>query len=288
MTATYILPLFVYEMLSQPFMQRAFIAGACMAIVTPLVGSFLVHRQMSLIGDTLAHTAFAGVAVGIFANSVFAFEVSPYLTALVVAVVSAFLIQIISEYTDAYGDVSMAIVLSGGFALGTVVISLTSGGIAVSVNQYLFGSLVTVQDENVRIMVVLTAVVLVVVGTSYRNLLYITFDETAARAVKINVRWYNRLLVTLTALVVVAAMQIMGVILVAAMLVVPVAATTEVAPSFRTSVLLAVVVAQASVVVGMTLSYAYGVAAGGTIVLSAIAIYGTATILPRLRRRVMS
>jgi len=282
-----LLPLFVYEMLSQPFMRRAFVAGACMGVVTPLVGSFLVHRRMSLIGDTLAHTAFAGVAVGLFANSVFAFEVSPYLTALVVAVVSAFLIQIISEYTDAYGDVSMAIVLSGGFALGTVVISLTSGGIAVGVNQYLFGSLVTVRDENVRVMLVLTAVVLVVVGASYRKLLYITFDETAARAAKINVRWYNRLLVTLTALVVVAAMQIMGVILVAAMLVVPVAATTEVAPSFRASVLLAVVVAESSVVVGMTLSYAYGVAAGGTIVLSAIGIYAAATVLPRLRRRVV-
>jgi zinc transport system permease protein len=283
---TALIPLFVYEMLSQPFMQRALVAGACMGIVTPIVGSFLVHRQMSLIGDTLAHTAFAGVAVGIFANSLFAFEVSPYLTALVVAVIAAFLIQIISEYTDAYGDVSMAIVLSGGFALGTVIISLTSGGIAVSVNQYLFGSIVTVRDENVRIMVALTAVVLGVVGMSYRKLLYITFDETAARAVKINVRWYNRLLVTLTALVVVAAMQIMGVILVAAMLVVPVAATTEVAPSFRASVLLAVVVAQVAVVAGMTLSYAYGVAAGGMIVLSAIAIYATATVLPRLKRRI--
>jgi zinc transport system permease protein len=281
------LPIFVYEMLGQPFMQRAFIAGACIGVVTPLVGSFLVHRQMSLIGDTLAHTAFAGVAIGLFINSVLAFEVSPYITALVVAVFSAFLIQIISEYTDAYGDVSMAIVLSGGFALGTVIISLTSGGIAVGVNQYLFGSLTTVQDENVRIMLVLTAVVLFVVGTSYRNLLYITFDETGARAAKINVRWYNRLLVTLTALVVVAAMQIMGVILVAAMLVVPVAATTEVAPSFRASVLIAIVVAEAAVVIGMTFSYLYGLAAGGTIVLSAIGIYTATTVLPRLRARVV-
>jgi len=283
MTAT---PLFFGEMLSQPFMQRALIAGVCVAVVTPLVGSFLVHRQMSLIGDTLAHTAFAGVAIGLFVNSVFAFEVSPYITALVVAVIASFIIQIISEYTEAYGDVSMAIVLSGGFALGTVVIGLTSGGIAVGVNQYLFGSLVTMRPQNVYMMVALTFVVVGVVGFSYRSLVYITFDETAARAAKINVRWYNRLLVALTAVVVVAAMQIMGVILVAAMLVVPVAATTEVAPSFKASVLMSVGVAQAAVVVGMTLSYAYGVAAGGTIVLSAIAIYGAATVLPRIERRV--
>lgn len=283
MTAT---PLFFGEMLSQPFMQRALIAGVCVAVVTPLVGSFLVHRQMALIGDTLAHTAFAGVAIGLFVNSVFAFGVSPYITALIVAVIASFLIQIISEYTEAYGDVSMAIVLSGGFALGTVVIGLTSGGIAVGVNQYLFGSLVTMRPQNVYMMVALTFVVVGVVGFSYRSLVYITFDETAARAAKINVRWYNRLLVALTAVVVVAAMQIMGVILVAAMLVVPVAATTEVAPSFKASVLMSVAVAQAAVVAGMTLSYAYGVAAGGTIVLSAIAIYGAATVLPRLGRRV--
>jgi len=278
-------PLFVYEMLSQPFMQRALIAGACVGIVTPLVGSFLVHRRMALIGDTLAHTAFAGVAVGLFVNSAFALELSPYLTALVVAVVAAFLIQVISEQTEAYGDVSMAIVLSGGFALGTVIISLTSGGIAVGVRQYLFGSLVTVQDENVRIMLALTVVVLVVVGASYRKLLYVTFDETAARAARVDVRRYNRLLVVLTAVVVVAAMQIMGVILVAAMLVVPVAATTEIAPSFRASVVLAVVFAELAVVAGMTFSYLYGVAAGGSIVLSAIGIYAAVTVAPRLRAR---
>ncbi|MFP4174859.1 MAG: metal ABC transporter permease [Halobacteriales archaeon] len=279
-------PLFVYEMLSEPFMQRALIAGACVGVVTPLVGSFLVHRRMALIGDTLAHTAFAGVAIGLFVNSAFALDVSPYLTALGVAVVAAFLIQVISEHTEAYGDVSMAIVLSGGFALGTVIISLTSGGISVGVRQYLFGSLITVQDENVRIMLVLTAVVLVVLGGSYRNLLYVTFDETAARAARVNVRRYNRLLVVLTALVVVAAMQIMGVILVAAMLVVPVAATTEIAPSFRASVVLSVVVAELAVVSGMTFSYLYGVAAGGSIVLCAISIYGIVTVVPRLRRQV--
>jgi len=277
------IPVFLGEMLSQPFMQRAVITGLCLGIVTPLVGSFLVHRQMSLIGEALAHTAFAGVAIGLFVNSAFAFEVSPYITALIVAVIASFVIQIISEYTEAYGDVSMAIVLSGGFALGTVVIGLTSGGIAVGVNQYLFGSLVTIRRENVFIMLALTAVVVATVGLNYRSLVYMTFDETAARAAKIDVRRYNRLLVVLTAVVVVAAMQIMGVILVAAMLVVPVAATTEVAPSFKASVFLSVVVAQVAVVVGMTFSYLYGVAAGGTIVLVAIAIYAFVTVAPRLR-----
>ncbi|MUV57159.1 metal ABC transporter permease [Halogeometricum sp. CBA1124] len=273
---------FVSEMLGYPFMQRAFVAGVCIAVVAPLVGSFLVHRQLAMIGDTLAHTAFAGVAVGIFLGNLLATDVSPYLTALVVAVLAALLIQILSEYTDVYNDVSMAVVLAGGFALGTVLISLTSGGIAVSINQYLFGSLSTLTRGDVELLVVLSALVVAAVLLSYRKLVYVTFDESAARIAGIDVRLLNRLLVVLTAMVVVGAMQMMGVILVAAMLVVPVAAATQLAGSFKQSVAYAVVAAQVAVLSGTTLSYAYGIAAGGTIVLVAIAVYLGAAVAGRL------
>lgn len=273
---------FAAEMLGYPFMQRAFVAGVCIAVVAPLVGSFLVHRQLAMIGDTLAHTSFAGVAVGIFLSGVLATEVSPYLTALVVAVASALLVQVLSEHTDVYNDVSMAIVLTGGFAVGTVLISLTSGGIAVGINQYLFGSLSTLTRGNVEVLVALSAVVVAAVLLTYRKLVYVTFDESAARIAGIDVRSLNRLLVVLTAMVVVGAMQMMGVILVAAMLVVPVAAATQLARSFKQSVVLAIVAAQVAVLSGTTLSYAYGVAAGGTIVLVAIAVYLGAAVAGRL------
>jgi zinc transport system permease protein len=276
---TYAEPLFVdfvAEMLSFPFMQRAFVAGICIALIAPLVGSFLVHRQLAMIGETLAHTAFAGVAVGLFLGSVLDTPVSPYLTALVVAVVAALVVQLLSEYTDVYNDVSMAIVLSGGFAVGTILISLTSGGIAVSINQYLFGSLSTLTAGDVEILVGLTALVVVVVVATYRRLLYVTFDEVGARVAGFDVPQLNRLLVVLTALVVVGAMQMMGVILVAAMLVVPVAAATQLAQSFKQSLVLAIVAAQVAVLSGTTLSYTYGVATGGTIVVAAIAVYALA------------
>lgn len=266
------------EMLGYRFMRLALITGLCVGLVAPLVGSFLVHRGMALIGDTLAHSAFAGVAVGLFLGSLNV-AVSPYLTALAVAVLAALAIQALAERTDAYGDVSMAIVLSGGFALGSVLVSLSDGGIAVGIDQYLFGSLATVTAENVSVMVALSALVVGVAGVTRRQLFAVTFDETAARVSGIPVRRYNRLLVVLTALVVVAAMQIMGVILVAAMLVVPVATAAQVARSFRQSLVLAVVVGEIAVVVGITLSYAYGLAAGGTIALVAIAAYAAATVV---------
>ncbi|KTG09284.1 ABC transporter permease [Haloprofundus marisrubri] len=266
------------EILCYQFMQQAFVAGLCVGVVAPLVGSFLVHREMAFIGDTLAHTAFAGVAIGLFLGSAFEFGVSPYVTALIVAVLSALLIEFIADYTDAYGDVSMAIVLSGGFALGTVIISLTDGGIAVGISQYLFGSLSTVTLENTSILLVLSAVVVGVVALTYKQLLFVTFDETAARVARLNVSLYNRLMVVLTAVVVVAAMQIMGVILVAAMLVVPVAAAAQVARSFRESVLAAVVVGELAVLLGLVASYQYGVAAGGAIVLVAIGLYAASIV----------
>jgi zinc transport system permease protein len=276
---------FVAEMLGYPFMQRAFVAGVCIAVVAPLVGSFLIHRQLAMIGDTLAHTAFAGVAVGLFLSSLLETPVSPSLTALVVAVAGALLIQTLSEYTDVYNDVSMVVVLTGGFAVGTILISLTSGGIAVGINQYLFGSLSTITRGDVELLVALSALVVAVVLVSYRQLVFVTFDEAAARVGGVDVRWTNRLLVVLTALVVVGAMQMLGVILVAAMLVVPVAAATQVARSFKQSLVLAVVAAQVAVLAGTTLSYAYGVATGGTIVVVAIGVYAGAVSLTLLGRR---
>ncbi|XVH33010.1 metal ABC transporter permease [Haloferacaceae archaeon DSL9] len=260
-------------MLEYAFMHRAFLVGILIAVMAPLIGTFLVHRQLALIGDALAHTAFAGVAVGLFANAVLGTGVSPYLTAVVVAMLAALAIELISEVTDAYNDVSMAIVLSTGFALGAVLISLNAGGLAVGVNQYLFGNLSTVSRQNAIILIGLFAVIALTVGITYKQLLYVTFDETAARVAGVNVTWYNRIVAMLTAMVVVGAMQIMGVILVAAMLVVPVAGAAQLARSFKEALLASVVLAEIAVLVGITLSYQYATTAGGTIVLVAVAIY---------------
>ncbi|WP_253737929.1 metal ABC transporter permease [Halohasta salina] len=270
-------------MLQYGFMHRAFLVGMLIAVMAPLIGTFLVHRQLALIGDALAHTAFAGVAVGLFVNAVLGVGVSPYLTAVVVAMLAALAIELISEATDAYNDVSMAIVLSTGFALGAVLISLNSGGLAVGVNQYLFGNLSTVTNQNTILLVGLFAIIALVVGVTYKQLLYVTFDETAAQVAGINVRWYNRVMVMLTAMVVVGAMQIMGVILVAAMLVVPVAGATQIARSFREALLASVVLAEIAVLVGITLSFQYEATAGGMIVLVAVGLYIGAVLYGKLR-----
>jgi len=272
-------------MLGYPYMQRAYLAAVCIAVIGPVVGTFLVHREMAMIGDTLAHTAFAGVAVGLFLNSALSLTLSPLLTAFVVAVVTALLVELLVEHAGAYSDTSLAIVLTGGFAVGSILITATDGGIAVGIDAYLFGSLATVSTENVGILVLMSVLVGSLVTLAYRPLLYVTFDATAARAARLNVRLYKRLMVVLTALVVVSAMQIMGVILVAAMLVVPVAAAAQVAGSFKQSILLAVLAAEFAAIAGVTLSYVYGIAAGGSIVVAAIGVYAVSLAPRTLGRR---
>ena len=274
-------------MLEYQFMHRAILVGLCIGVMAPLIGTFLVHRQLALIGDALAHTAFAGVAVGLFLNAVIDLGVSPYLTAVVVAMIAALCIELISEATDAYNDVSMAIVLSTGFALGTTLISLNAGGLAVGINQYLFGNLATVSAENAAILLVLFAIIVGTVALTRNQLLYVTFDETAEAVSGLSVGWYNRIMVVLTALVVVGAMQIMGVILVAAMLVVPVAGATQVSRSFTESILVSIVLAELAVVLGIGVAYYGEATAGGVIVLVAVAIYLAAVVLGKLKTRLI-
>ncbi|KAB1185207.1 MULTISPECIES: metal ABC transporter permease [Haloferax] len=258
------------EFLTYPYMQRAYLSVICIGIVGPLVGSFLVYRDLSMVGDTLAHTAFAGVAVALFLDATLALAVPPLVGALVVATIAALVVQVLVEYTDARSDAALAMVLTGGFALGSVLISLTGGGISVGINQYLFGSLATVSRADVGLLVSMAFVVAVAVMAAYRPLLYVTFDETAARASRVHVRAVNTLLSILTAFVVVSAMQIMGVILVAALLVVPVVTAAPLGQSYKRFLLYGVLAGVVAGVAGVTLAYVYGLAAGGSIVLVAI------------------
>ena len=272
------------EILASPFMQRAYLAAVCVALVGPLVGSFLLHREMAMIGDTLAHAAFAGVAAGLFANAVLAVAVPPLATALVVAALAALVVQALVDHADAYRDTSLAIVLTGSFAVGSVLITAADGGIAVGIDAYLFGSLATVSRSNAGILLAMTVLVGLAVGAAYRPLAYVTFDEVGARAAGIDATRHNRLLAVLTAVVVVGAMQIMGVILVAAMLVIPVAAAAPVT-GFKRAIAASVAAGQIATVGGVTLSYWYDVAAGGTVVLVAIAVYGAVIAGSRVRHR---
>ena len=254
------------------FLQRGFTAGVLIGITAPIVGAYLVNRQMALIGEALAHTAFGGVAIGLFIGAAVPRLDYPLAFALVAAAVAALGMQYVAVNTEGYADIPIAIMLTGGFAVGIAVISY---GVVFSatVESYLFGDILFVPFENVQLMVGLTLVVAATVALTHKQLLFITFDREAARLARINVWFYDTLLIVLTALVVVAAMQILGAILVAGMLVIPVAAAMQVTNSFDRGLLLSVGFGQVAIFGGIFLSYWLNVATGATIILVAIGTY---------------
>ena len=256
-----------------PFMWQSMATGVFVGIVAPLIGTFLVHREMALIGETLAHTAFAGVAFGFLLVALTDWSGSLLLVALVVSILGALGVQWLAERSSTYGDVPIAIMLSGSFAVATIVISYGRGLTAINIEGYLFGSLAVVTVDGARMMTVLSVLVVAIVVLTYKQLLFITFDEQAARVAQLNVTGYNTLLIVMTAVVVVGSMQVLGVILVAAMLVVPVAAASQIAGSFRETLYLSILFGQASIVGGFAVSIHQSLPAGGSIVVVAIAIY---------------
>ncbi|NGM71020.1 metal ABC transporter permease [Natronolimnobius sp. AArcel1] len=261
------------ELACYRFMWNTVTVGVFIGIVGPVIGTFLVHREMALIGETLAHTAFAGVAFGTLLFAASGWSARLLVVALAAAIVGALGVQLLATRTGAYGDVPIAIMLTGSFALGTLFIDIGGGFAFVDINSYLFGNISVTDERSVTLMAVLSLVVVGVVALAYKQLLFITFDERAARVARIPVSAYNGLLIVLTALVVVGAMQILGVILVAAMLVVPVAAASLLATSFRETLYTAIVIGEFAVLSGIWLSWQYSLRPGGTIVIVAIAVY---------------
>jgi zinc transport system permease protein len=257
------------------FMQRALEAGAVMAVVCPLIGVFLVPRRLSLIADTLAHIALAGVALGLLVGA------SPVLGALAVTVVGALGLERLRSRGALQGDAALAVFLSGGFALAVVLISLARGFNA-DLFAILFGSILTVSPADVWLILALGAVVVTTILLSYRRLFAITLHEDLARTSGVPVTALNLMLTVLTALTTVVAMRMVGVLLVSAMIVIPTLTGFALGRSFRRATAVAIVMALASVAIGLTAAYYLRLAAGGAVVLTALAIFAVASLARRV------
>lgn len=257
----------VPEILQYSFMVRAFLAGLLIAAVIPVLGSFLVARRYALISDSLAHASLAGVGAGLALGFV------PVLVAVPVAVAGALALEWLRLTKRMSGEVSLAVLMSSGLAVAVVLASLAHGANG-DFNSYLFGSIVTTGWNDVAILAVVAAAILLYVGINYRALLYVTYDEDGARIAGYRVTLLNYMLVALTAVIVVLSLRIVGGLLVSALLVMPVVAAGRFAQSFGATVRWAVVCAMIAVGAGLFLAFYLGVPAGGAIVLAALALLG--------------
>jgi zinc transport system permease protein len=260
------------------YMQLALVAGLAVGACAPLMGTFLVHKRLSLMGDGVGHVAFAGVAAGLL------LDVWPVWTALVAAVVGAVAVEWLRSRGRASGDLALALLFYSGIAAGVVLTGL-AGSLDAGTLTYLFGSILTVEAADAWTVAVLGAVLLVTVAVTWRPLLAVVLDEEAARVAGLPVDRLNLLLAALTAVTVVVGMRVVGVLLVAALMVLPVGTAQRVARSFRATLLVASATGAVSAVVGLAVARQWSLAPGGTIVLVAAGLFlATALGAGRVRR----
>jgi zinc transport system permease protein len=261
------------------FAIRSYVAGAAVGIAAPMIGCFLVQRRLSLIGDAVGHLAFAGVAIGVAAG------LAPLWGALVIAVGGAVALEWLRVKGRLAGDLSLALVFYLGLAVGLVVLS-ARGGLNASALGVLFGSIFTITWLDVTAITLLCLLVVGTVALFYKELVAVALDEETARASGLPVDRLNVVLVVLTALLVVAGMRVVGLLLIAALLVIPVAAGSRVSHSFRGSMFAAAAAGLLSTIVGLVVALLQGqVAPGGAIVLTAAVAFAVAAIAGRRAAR---
>lgn len=270
---------FLMDLAQFEFMQRAMLAGTLAGIACPLIGTFLVLRHLSLMGDGIGHIAFAGVGAGLLTH------VHPVVAAGVAAVGGAIGIEFFREQRRHTGDLVLGIFFYSGISLAAILSGL-AGQFNANLLGYLFGSIVTIQPAEIWWMAALTGGVVLIVATGYRGLLAVAFDEESAKTYGLPVRAVNLGIAAMTAITITLSMRVVGILLVAALMVVPVAAAMQLAGSFRGTLLLAVVVSVASVAVGLVASYGLDLPPGATIVLVSVGLFLLATVTSAWRRQI--
>ncbi|KGG80713.1 metal ABC transporter permease [Caloranaerobacter azorensis H53214] len=265
----------MFDLLQYGFMQRALIAGIIIGILCPLIGIFVVLRRMSLIGDSLAHVALSGVAAGLLAG------VYPLSTALLFSVSAALAIEKLRKSYEDFAELAIAIILSLGISIAVVLISFAKS-LNVDLMSYLFGSIITVSKTDVYMVIGLGLVIVIFVKLFYKELLFITFDEEAAKIAGIPVKTINFLFIVLVAMTITVSMRIVGILLVSSMMVMPVATSLQIARSFKQAIFLSVIFAEISVVLGIFISYYLEIASGGTIVLFSVLMLILTIVLKNL------
>jgi zinc transport system permease protein len=275
------------DMLGDPLMQRALLAALMVGLAAPVIGTYLVQRRLSLLGDGIGHVALTGVALGWLVGAAMNLTPDDVLAvpgAVVAAVIGAVVIELVREHGGASADVALALLFYGGIAGGVLLIS-RAGGTASSLMGYLFGSISTVSTGDLWLTAILAGAVLAI-GVGLRTALFaVSHDEEFARACGLPVRALNIAIAVIAALTVTVAMRVVGLLLVSAVMIVPVAVAQLVTGSFRRAMATAVAIGVTVCVTGLSITYWQDAPPGATIVVLTIALYAIVTVARALIRR---
>ena len=266
--------------LQYDFMQRALVAAALVGLVAPMIGAFLVQRRLALLGDGMGHVALTGVGLAFLVGW------APVPTALLVAALGAVTIELIRARSRTASDLALALIFYGGIAGGVLLTSLASGRASTALNQYLFGSLSTVATTDLWWLIVVVVAVVAVLATFGRELFVMSLDADLAATQGIRTTAMSMLLTVLAAFAVVIGMRTVGLLLVSAIMIVPVAAAQQLTRSFRTTMTLGVVIGVVAAIGGLVTSFYIDVPPGPAIVFGALgAFLACAVVGVPLRRR---
>ncbi|MBI3631660.1 MAG: metal ABC transporter permease [Candidatus Staskawiczbacteria bacterium] len=257
------------------FIVRGLEAGIVVAIIAPLIGIFLVLRRYSLIADTLSHISLAGIAIGLLLG------LNPVLTALGVTIIASLGIEKLRTSKRIYGESALALFLSGSLAVAIVLLSLAHG-FNTNLFNYLFGSILTVTTSDVYIISFLAIAIVGISLLFFKGLIFVSFDEDVAKVSGLPTRLINTVLILLAAVTVSLSIPIVGVLLIAALIVIPVVAALQFRKSFIKTILYAEIISLFSVISGIFASFYLNLSTGGTIVLIMLAIFFVIFVTKRL------
>ena len=262
----------VIEMLSYPFMTRAFLVGSLVALCSALLGVSLVLKRYSMSGDGLSHVGFGAMAIAAAMNA------APLTVAIPVVIVAAILLLRISGNAKIKGDAAIALISTTSLAVGVMVISLTTG-MNTDVYNYMFGSILAMSAEDVKLSLVLSVFVLILFIVFYHKIFAITFDETFARATGVKAGVYNTLIAVLTAVTIVLGMRMMGALLISSLIIFPALTSMRVCRTFKSVIINAAVISVVCLIAGVTLSYVAATPAGASVVLANLVMMVLYTIV---------
>ena len=266
------------SMLSYDFMIRAIIVGSLVSLCSTLLGTSLVLKRYSMIGDGLSHVGFAALAIA------YALQLAPMSVSIPVCVIAAFFLLQLEENSKIKGDAATALLCSGALAVGVMTISLTTG-MNTDVCNYMFGSILAISPSDMRLSVILSVVVLFLYIFFYPRIFAVTFDENFAKASGTNTRFYNMVLALLTSITIVLGMRMMGTILISSLIVFPSITAMRVCKNFLGTIILASILSLFGFFVGMTLSFLYRIPTGASIVVIDIVLFFLFCAIEAIRNR---